>query len=165
MMPWEVMGGLDAVLHVLFASIAMIVIFPRRNRVPYIIAMAVIMEIVIDGAHAFNKAYTHNVFFLFEVPLLLLFAGYVLRDSRIAITSVLLFANNFTHLVMDLFYEGDSIPLYYPFISGEFELGASQAGFPRGVVVWLMVILLLAILSRMAGFTRFRSPPPYPSGR
>ena len=166
MMPWEVLGGLDAILHVIFAFIAMIIIYPSwKEKIPHLLAFAIIMEFVIDGAHLVNKSITHNIFFFVEVPLFMLFAGYLFRDRKMGTFSLLLLANNLTHMFMDLFYEGDAMQIYYPFWNTWYSVPSQYLGAAWGTTMLLIFIIPMAIFTR----ERWKRPtppptlPPYPT--
>jgi len=159
-------GILDAILHIIFATIAMMLIYPRwKNHIKELVILAVIMEFVIDGAHLFNKNITHNIFFLIEFPLIVIFAGYITREQKILTGGLLIFANTWTHLIMDMFFEGDALALYYPIYSTEYS--AYPAGFLHGLVVWLLIVMPIAIILRLRERRTIPplSLPPYPSGR
>ena len=166
MMSWELVGGLDAILHVLFAILALLIVYPNWKRnLHWIIIFAVLMEIITDGSHIVNKSITHNIFFFIEAPLFILFAGYVLKDSRLGQISMLLLSTNLTHLLMDLFYEGDSIQMYYPVLSTWYSVPPSYAGFQVGFPILLILLFPIAIASRNMGVdsTPPPVPPPYPT--
>ena len=164
MIPVGIAGILDVALHIIFASIAMIILVWGReeNFDPLkIIAFAFLMEIVIDGAHLVNKDYTHNIFFLLELPLLFLFIGFMDGNAKLEKFSLLLLANNWTHLVMDLFYEGDALHLYYPV--SNITVDACGAGFVPGLLLWILLLLPIWLSARKLDITQPLSPPPYPT--
>ncbi len=159
-------GLLDGILHVLFAIIATIIIYPYwKEHKEKIVLAAVIMELIIDGAHLVNKNYTHNLFFLIEMPLAIVFAGIMIKSRNLIDTGVIILASTWTHLIMDLYYEGDTLALYYPVYATEFS--ANHAGFIYGLAIWLIVLIPIAIAMRV--WTKHAIPPlslpPYPSGR
>ncbi len=159
-------GILDAILHIIFATIAIMLIYPRwKNHIKELVILAVVMEFVIDGAHLVNKNITHNIFFLVEFPLIAIFAGYITKERKILTGALLILANTWTHLIMDLFYEGDTLALYYPIYSTEYS--AHPAGFLHGMIIWLLILMPIAILLRFKERKTIQplSLPPYPSGR
>ena len=142
-------GVLDAILHILFAVVGMLLIHRVASDIPWVFIIAIVMELVIDGAHLVNKAITHNIFFLIQMPFLMLFSGYVLSSNRLQRLSLLILVNNFTHLIMDLFYEGDSLPLYFPVNSLTVSVPPYDAGFATGMGIWMAVVAVLALFLKL----------------
>ena len=165
MMNWIVDDGLHALFHVLFSMLALIIIYPRRDKILHLFIFSIVMELVIDGAHFVNMAYTHNIFFLLEFPLALLFYAYVMRDGGVATFSVLLLANNFTHMFVDLVIEGGALPLYYPIMQVKYVADVAPSQIPNELAIWLLLILFMALYLRVSKFIRLQSPPPYHHGR
>ncbi len=154
-------GLLDAVLHVLFAAIAMLILFPRRNSPWVILAVSVIMEVLTDGAHIVNKDITHNIFFFLEVPLMLMFVGYLINKPSLEGISLLMLAANITHFLMDAAMEGDALALYYPLMSGTYTWDFTLFGSPilAGFAVWLSIMLVMKLVVRLSGLNPLQFPP------
>ncbi len=160
-----VLGVLDAILHVLLATLAMIIVYPLwKNKIPQLLLFAIIMEFIIDGAHLVNKSITHNIFFFLETPLFIFLTGYIFKDFKLETFSTLLLANNLSHMLMDLFYEGDSMQIYYPICSTWYSVPHPYLGVFWGTAILLLLLLPMAVFTRE--FTRKPTqpltPPPYP---
>ncbi len=158
-------GWMDAILHVIFATLAMIIVYPRWSEKFWnILGFSIIMELITDGAHLITKSITHNIFFFVELPLAILLVGYIYSNRKLENFSILMLATNLTHMTMDLFWEGDKMQIYYPISSTWYSVPINYAGFMHGALVLLILLLPLAIGERGLWRKPTQPPtfPPYP---
>ena len=168
MITLTVPGLLDAVMHILLATLAMAFLFHGKNSIYKLFILSVILEFVTDRAHLVNKNITHNIFFFVEIPLLLLLVGYFTNKKGLEGFSLLILATNITHLIMDTAMEGGSVALYYPAYSGTYTWGISVMGSAElgGFLTWVIVLLSLKVVMFLLvrDVNPLQFPPPYRSG-
>ncbi len=165
-------GLLDAVMHVLFAAIAMVLLIPRTARNDAnlfwkILLISIIMEVITDGAHVVNKNITHNIFFFVEVPLMIMLTGYLTDKKYLGGMAILMLAANMTHLLMDATMEGDALALYYPLYSTTYTWSFTVAGSTEvaGFIVWIITMLMMRVVVTASGINPLQFPPLSHSGK
>ena len=142
---------LNAIFQILLGIIGGVVIFPNaRKRIHIIILAAIIMEIVIDGAHLINKNITHNLFFMLQLPLILFFFGYTFNYKRIINVSFLFLANSISHFISDTAFENSVIVPLYPFSSQIYRWNYSLNFLGlHGAPLALFILLMIWVIMRL----------------
>ncbi len=164
--------AINAIVQVLLASLVMVIVNPSiKHKLKTIFVIAVITEIVMDGANFINKGFTHNFFFAIYLPMSLFFVGYVYRIKKLQIYSMLVMISFITYfLVMDGSVEGDRLMIWYP-LSTQYYVWNSHAEFLflSGPALGAFMLMFLAILfnaieKRISGVKGIiRLPVPLPS--
>ncbi len=163
---------INAIIQVLFASLVMIIVNPTiKNKLKTIFIIAVITEIVMDGADFINKSFTHNFFFAVYLPMSLFFVGYVYRIKKLQIYSMLMMISFLTYFfVMDGAVEGDHLMIWYPLSTQYYVWNAHTeflffSGPTLGVfILGVLAVLFNAIEKRISGVKGIiRLPIPLPS--
>lgn len=142
---------INAIFQILLGIVGGVFIFPNaRKRIHIILLAAIIMEIVIDGAHLINKNITHNLFFMLQLPLILFFFGYTFKYKRIINVSLLFLANSMAHFISDTALEGGTIEPLYPFSSQIYGWNYSLNFLGlHGASLGLFILIMIWVIMRL----------------
>ncbi len=165
----------NAMFQIILGIVGGIIVIPHiRKKLPMILLFALIMEIVIDGAHLANKDITHNLFFMLQLPLIFFFFGYTFNNRKLSTLSVLFLANSFAHMISDTAFEGGTITPLYPFSSQTYGwnfslsfLGLHGAALAIFIMlsVWFTLRIVEMWMEREEKLILFPSPPPARIGK
>ena len=166
----------NALFHIILGILAGIIIFPNfKKKIHIILLTAVVMEFITDGAHLINGNLTHNLIFMMQLPLLILFLGYTFNKRGLVHISFLMLGNSISHMFSDTVWEGGTITPLYPFTSQTYGWNYSLSiGGISGASLAFFILLALLFTMRIAEEIMekrerkiIRSPglPPAPTGR
>ena len=139
---------INALVQILLATLVMIIVNPTiKNKLKMIVIIAVLTEIVMDGADFIYKGLTHNFFFAVYFPLSLFFVGYVYRAKKLQIYSLLLMISFLTYLTMDAAIEGDLLTVWYP-VTAQYYIWNTHSSvlFLSGPALGAFIVLSLSLI-------------------